>query len=239
MSLDLVEGFATGGAGDRAPSTTRECPGCGNPFQSSKRNRRYCVPGCQKKASRKSARGSQKIADSPTSRRLSEGHSRRAWLLVDELFNKPPAQRPAFLETIIAAARDGDWYLGRILTDRAALAQFKGHPGTGRPTLARAVDDYCQRTREGARIWQVLANDWQDDPAKIHPLALYRDPWTNTEPDLGGPSEVHIRRDPASFLAMIRALPRKPVREDPADENPPSCTIRDTFDVTAQTADLV
>lgn len=237
----LIEG---GGAVHRAPSKAdRTCPACGIVFTPKRSNQTYCEPPCQKRATRNVARGSQKAADNTEAARLAELHRRRAMLLVDALYSLPPAHRPAFMETILTAAREHDWHLRRILIDRRAVAVFTGHPGTGRPTLARALDDYCQRTRSGARIWAVVAKAWTDDPPPIRPLALYRDPWTDTEPDLEGPSEVHVRRDPKAFFAEVRVLrrlankgranpPSCPMRGNPnglteeaADLNPPSCSI--------------
>lgn len=220
----------------RAPSKAdRICPACGIVFTPKRSNQTYCEPPCQKRATRNAARGSQKAADNPDAARLAELHRRRAMLLVDALYSLPPAQRPAFMETILTAAREHDWHLRRILTDRRAVTVFTGHPGTGRPTLARALDDYCQRTRNGARIWHVVAKAWTDDPTLIHPLALYRDPWTDAEPDLEGPSEVHVRRDPEAFLAGLRAMRRV---ADESHTNPPSCSYEGPQEVTLRDAEL-
>lgn len=166
MTIALIEGFEAG-AGDCPLSTDPLCPSCGKPFAPRQTNQRYCKPACQKKASRNTARGSQKATDNPEARRRAERENRRAMLLLDELFRKPRAQRPAFMETILTAAREYDWHLRRILTDFDALLRFKE-----RPNIARTVDDYCKRTRGGARIWQVVAEEWQDTAVTIHPLAI-------------------------------------------------------------------
>lgn len=217
MTIALVEEFGVG-AGNRPLSTDPICPHCGLSFTPRRRNQRYCVPPCQKKASRNTARGSQKTADNPEARRRAEGENRRAMLLLDELFRKTPAQRPAFMETILAAACEHDWHLRRILTDYDALHGFKG-----RPNIARTMDDYCTRTRSGARIWQVVAKGWSDDATTIRPLAIYRGLWANADPELEGPPEVHVQRDPKLFLDQLRAARGVLVG---CHKNPPSCYIK-------------
>lgn len=221
MTIGLIEGLEVG-AGNRLPSTGPICPLCGLSFTPRRRNQRYCVPACQKKASKNNTRGSQRAADNPEAKRLAEMHRRRAELLVDALYGKPPDQRPAFMEIILTAAREHDWHLRRILTDRRSLAVFRGHSGTGRPTLARALDDYCQRSRGGVRVWQVVAEGWVDQPNAIRPLALYRDPWTNVTMGLEGPSEVHVQRDTKAFLAQLKVAR---LVASGGGNNPPSCSI--------------
>lgn len=208
--------------GDWPPSTDPLCPHCGVSFKPRRRNQRYCVPECQRKASKNTTRGSQKVTDSPEAARLAEMHRSRALLLVDHLYSMPPVHRPAFMETIITAARGHDWHLRRILTDRRSLAVFGGHSGTGRPTLALTLNDYCRRTRSGARIWQVVAKGWTGHATPIRPLALYRDPWTDAEPDLEGPPEVHVQREPKAFFAQL-SLKRQ--LKGGSGDNRPSCLI--------------
>jgi hypothetical protein len=146
------------------------CPRCRVAFTPKRRNQRYCTPACQKKATRNTARGSQKLADNPSVRYLAERHRGRAFLLNDSLYRKLPTERPAFMEAILRAARGGDWHLRRILTDSRAMLDFGGDYA-GRPNLVRTLDHYCQRTRGGARLWEVIA---APEDAVIRPLVLYR-----------------------------------------------------------------
>jgi len=178
------------------------CPCCGTLFRPKKRTQRYCARACQKKATGNKARGSQKVAECLSTRYLAELHRGRAFLLNDALYCKPPADRPAFMETILRAARADDWHLRRILTDRRAILDF-GDDYAGRPNLVRTLHDYCKRTRDGARLREVIA---KPDDAVIRPLALYRDIWT--DPDCGPdvPMAPYISINPAEFLATVRQL---------------------------------
>lgn len=126
-----------------------------------------------------------------------------------------PSARPAFMEKIIGAAQNHDGDLRRILTDRKAQGHFD-LDYAGRPNLVRTLDDYCQLTRGGARVWQVVAPGWQE-AGPIRPLSLYRDPHTPPEDhgDVAAQPEVHVQIDSAAFLEWLRRL-----REDGAPIRP-------------------
>lgn len=141
---------------DHAPSTDPECPRCGQTFQHKRKNQRYCSRPCQKATTQNTMRGSQKIADNSTAKRMSEVQRHRACLLNFELYSKRPADRPAFMEAILSAARIHDRHLHRILSDHRPYLEFETDDW-GRPNLTRTLDDYCKRTRNGARLWQVIA----------------------------------------------------------------------------------
>lgn len=179
------------------------CPRCGEAFTRKRKDQQYCSRPCQKAATHNAARGSQKIEDNVDTRRLAELHRHRAFQLNDELYRKPPADRPAFVESLLQAARDHDWHLRRILTDSRSLFDF-GHDYAGRPNLVRTLDDYCRKTRQ-ARIWQVVEPDWKE-PTSIRPLALYRDPWTDPDDSPETSRDQYVRRDPLAFLSHLRAL---------------------------------
>jgi hypothetical protein len=127
------------------------------------------------------------------------------------------------MEALLRAAREHDGHLRRILSDRRPLSDM-GADYAGRPNLSRSLDDYCQRTRNGARLWQVMDPGWTNDATVIRQLARYRDIWT--DPD-SGPAHLpatYVAQDPAEFLARIRALreahPLKPLgkgRKDATD----------------------
>lgn len=183
----------------------RDCPHCSTPFTPRRKDQKFCTRPCAKAASRNAKRGSQKIADNRYAARLADMQRSRAFLLNDALNCRPPTERPAFMETLLRAAREDDGHLRRILSDRRPLWDM-GADYAGRPNLSRTLDDYCQRTRNGARLWQVIASDWTDEAAVIRPLARHRDIWT--DPD-SGPEHLpatYIAQDPAEFLARIRAL---------------------------------
>lgn len=211
-------------AATAAPATTHEdphrtCPQCQAVFPPKRTDQRYCGRGCQRKATRNASRGTQKAVGSPAARRTLERRRGRAFLLNDALFRMKPSARPAFLEKIIGAARNHDADLRRILSDWTARRDFD-LDYAGRPNLVRTLDDYCQLTRDGARVWQVVAPDWQE-AGPIRPLSLYRDPHTPPEDhgDLEALPEVHVQIDPAAFLEGLRRL-----REAGAI-NPPSASI--------------
>lgn len=225
VAQEGAEAVTGEGAGEVA------CPRCGVHFTPARRNQRYCNPACQKAASRNTSRGSQKIADSHTARQRADRERGRAFLLNDDLHRKPPADRPAFMDAILQAARESDRHLHRTLSDRSAFYDF-GHDYAGRPNLVRTLDDYCKRSRNGARVWQIIAAKWKSRDVEIRPLALYRDIWTG--PDAGPESSLptYVKQDPADFLARIGKLRRVAALMDQPDtddreteHNPPSCPI--------------
>lgn len=159
MSLNLIEGFETGGAGDRAPSTTRDCPGCGIPFQPSKRNQRYCLPSCQKKASRNSARGSTSASDSPDRRYVKRRQRATLAWLNETYYATPPGARLALLKAWLDAARGGDTHLRGVLS-RPDFAKADHDRATcfrnsrAYPPVPYLADRFSQRLLN-CRVW-----DW-------------------------------------------------------------------------------
>lgn len=195
------------------------CAGCEQLFTPARRNQVYCSRPCQRATTRNAKRGSQKIVDSKSAKRLSEAQRQRAWLLNDELYRKSPCKRPAFLEVILESARGSDWHLRRILTDSRRFADLSlDH--AGRPNLVRTVDDYCMRTR-GERIWKVIAADWIE-PSVVQSLQSYRDPWTDPDGDVVETPKVYVQRDPYTFLALLRAMRQTPVTLSQARSPPKS-----------------
>jgi hypothetical protein len=209
-----------------ATGTDPACPTCGQTFHRKRKNQTYCGRDCQKKKTQNSNRGSRKADDNQDARWLLELHRRRGFLLNDELYRKPPVQRPAFLECIIKAARDHDWHLRRLLRDRRALRDYSTDHA-GRPNLARTLDHYCKLTRGGASVFKVVAKGWTD-PDEIRPPRIYKDPDTDPDDGEGQPQYLHVVRDPAEFLATLRALraeqtnkqPTTKARRKPAAGNP-------------------
>lgn len=207
------------------------CPQCSTPFTPRRKDQKFCTRLCAKAGSRNAKRGSQKIADNRYVARLADMQRSRAFLLNDALYCKPPTERPAFMEAILRAAREDDGHLRRILSDRRPSWDM-GSDYAGRPNLPRTLDDYCQRTRNGARLWQVVDPGWTDDATVIRPLACYRDIWT--DPD-SGPAHLpaaYVQHDPTEFLARIRALraaePPRPLgkgRKGATDWDDHACAI--------------
>lgn len=139
-----------GDAGDRAPLTDDPvCERCGAPFKPSKKTQRYCVPACQKKASRHSARGSRGIENK---RRNREHYERAAWLSYDVLRSSSDAQRQMLL-AILEAASSTDAPLRNILFDPTLLGADR-HSPIGKlypdtrcpdtPNIAKMVYAFCR-----------------------------------------------------------------------------------------------
>lgn len=182
--------------------STHYCVSCETAFIRKRKDQRYCSRHCQKGATQNASRGSQRSADSVTSRLQAERLRGRAWLLTDELYKVPPVDRPTFMETIRHSAKT-DWHLRRILTDQRNIRDLTTDYA-GRPNLTRSMDDYCRLTRR-ARIWEVVADNWCE-PNSIRPLALYRDCWVHPDDEKEVDIQQYVPQHTATFLSNLKAL---------------------------------
>lgn len=186
---------------DAAPQDSGDpfCSKCGVQFQPKRKDQRFCDRVCQKNASR----GSQKAADNTASARQIEGQRHRGHLLHDMLLRKHPSDRPAFLEEIVTAARDHDWFPRRKLTDRRYLSPKAAHgtsEGNRWAYLVQAIDQHC-RLKWGpeARVFRVVSKDWTLPPATDE---VTRPRASSVQPE--APLPAYQKVDTAEFFRMLR-----------------------------------
>lgn len=188
-------------ASDAAPQESGDlfCPKCGVQFQLKRKDQRFCDRACQKNA----ARGSQKAADNKDCARTLETRRHRGHLLHDMLLRKHPSDRPAFLDEIVTAARDRDWFLRTKLTDRRYLSP-KAANGTSEGNrwayLVQAIDQHCrQKWGPDARIFRVVEKGWTP-PAKTPTGACQHT--SSAQPE--EPLPVYQKVDAREFFRMLR-----------------------------------
>ncbi|WP_371156983.1 hypothetical protein [Jannaschia sp. 2305UL9-9] len=191
MSGPKVQVLEAGEAGDRAPVTAEPlCERCGQPFTRRRKDQRYCIPACQKKASRNAVRGARLAENAQRNR----GHYDRAsWLSYDVLRMSPEAQRPMIV-AILEAASGPDAPLRNILLDPALLGADrmspigKLYPDIRSPSalnIAKMVDAFC-REEWGVGTRDAILDDGK--PAR----RVFAEPAPATEPK-ERPRQVEMR----------------------------------------------
>lgn len=153
------------------------------------------------------------MADSWDARARSRLHRQRARLLCDELYKKPPTERLGFMATIIQAAREDDWHLRIILTDRGLLASYD-RDYAGRLNITHAAENYCRRLWGHGVIEVVTKVCPEPDTGEVGMTGEHRKDCPKA-PDQNAPysikgkpdgdPEVHIAVDAGAFLAWLRA----------------------------------
>lgn len=177
----------------------RFCPKCGVQFTPKRKDQRFCDRVCQKNATR----GSQKAADSKDCARNLETRRHRGHLLHDMLLRKHPSDRPAFLDEIVTAAREHDWFLRTKLTDRRYLSPRAAHgtsEGNRWAYLVQEIDQHCrQKWGPDARVFQVADKDWTppaETPEADRPRTSPAHPKE--------PLPVYQKGDTGAFFRMLR-----------------------------------
>lgn len=205
-------------------NTTCANPKCPATFTPGRKDQRYCSRPCQRAATRHSARGSRQTEHRQRSQRHYE---RAAWLSYD-LNRMPPARRRAMLLALLEAAAGGDAPLRNILLDPRLLGADRAsrigklYPDTrSRDALniAKMAYVFCMEewgcsTRDAIMDRHTLDGPWtpayrtfreEDGDAAARRSDAIRPPHVNNEPE-EEPLPEYVKRDPASFLALIRRL---------------------------------
>lgn len=132
------------------------CPYCVEVFEPKRKGQKYCSRQCQKAATNHQARGSRKVADSWEEKRRQEERTGRVKGLSHAFYETPPAYRAAFLEELIAEARN-NVELRDLVTARAYLRSWDRDEGTGRLHIAHVLDHYCREVY-ALRSFEVVEN---------------------------------------------------------------------------------
>ncbi|MFN3711727.1 MAG: hypothetical protein ACK4S8_14360 [Alishewanella aestuarii] len=124
-------------------------------------------------------------------------------MFYEMLMRKHPDDRPAFLDTIILAARDHDWHLRRKLTDRRLLA-LKAAYGTSEWSrwayLVQIIDQHCRlKWGRDVRVFQVVREDWTP-PESGAEAVVSEGPSHHSEQ----PPPAYRKVDTAAFMQMLR-----------------------------------